>query len=214
MTDISPTEQQVFPLTAGRNVFLAGMDWKTLPASHKNPRTFARSLGAVRYISCEYLSTEDTDRHIMVQPSARIHSPKAAAGISLSPCLSCPCSSQEDTLSLNCHRQTILNFMVFVSAVDGILVSDLVGTREEISEAREIFLTINSAPEHGWTCYEPPSCLTGLTAEVPLPLENSDRCREISGRSTPSPRIPWATAYSGITHTHPSGYCMVWLAVL
>ncbi len=51
MTDISPTERQVFPLTAGRNVFLAGMDWKTLPASHKNPRTFARSLGAVRYIS-------------------------------------------------------------------------------------------------------------------------------------------------------------------
>ncbi|CSK63954.1 Uncharacterised protein [Shigella sonnei] len=47
-----------------------------------------------------------------LQPSARIHSPKAAAGISLSPCLSCPCSSQEDTLSLNCHRQTIQNFMV------------------------------------------------------------------------------------------------------
>lgn len=32
MTDISPTERQLFPLTAGRNVFLAGMDWKTLPA--------------------------------------------------------------------------------------------------------------------------------------------------------------------------------------
>ncbi|CTC56852.1 hypothetical protein [Shigella sonnei] len=78
MTDISPTERQVFPLTAGRNVFLAGMDWKTLPASHKNPRTFARSLGAVRYISCEYLSTEDTDRHIMVAAVSQNTLPKGS----------------------------------------------------------------------------------------------------------------------------------------
>lgn len=78
MTDISPTERQVFPLTAGRNVFLAGMDWKTLPASHKNPRTFARSLGAVRYISCEYLSTEDTDRHIMVAAVSQNTIPKGS----------------------------------------------------------------------------------------------------------------------------------------
>lgn len=44
------------------------------------------------------------------------------------------------------------------------------GTREEIREAREIFLTINSAPEHGWTCYEPPS-FNGPDGRGPLPLE-------------------------------------------
>ncbi len=43
MTDISPTERQVFPLPAGRNVFLAGLEWKTLPSQYRHARDFARA---------------------------------------------------------------------------------------------------------------------------------------------------------------------------
>ena len=170
MTDISPTERQVFPLTAGRNVFLAGMDWKTLPASHKNPRTFARSLGAVRYISCEYLSTEDTDRHIMVAAVSQNTLPKGSRRYFSLAMLILPLLEPGGYAIVELSQANDTELYGFVSAVDGILVSDLVGTREEIREAREIFLTINSAPEHGWTCYEPPS-FNGPDGRGPLPLE-------------------------------------------
>ncbi|ELT4364446.1 type 4b pilus protein PilO2, partial [Escherichia coli] len=170
MTDISPTERQVFPLTAGRNVFLAGMDWKTLPASHKNPRTFARSLGAVRYISCEYLSTEDTDRHIMVAAVSQNTIPKGSRRYFSLAMLILPLLEPGGYAIVELSQANDTELYGFVSAVDGILVSDLVGTREEIREAREIFLTINSAPEHGWTCYEPPS-FNGPDGRGPLPLE-------------------------------------------
>ena len=43
MTDISPTGRQVFPLTAGRNVFLAGLEWKTLHSQYRMARDFARA---------------------------------------------------------------------------------------------------------------------------------------------------------------------------
>lgn len=43
----------------------------------------------------------------------------------------------------------------FVSAVDGVLVSDLVGSGEEVREARDTFLSINTEPVQGWTRYEP-----------------------------------------------------------
>lgn len=212
MTDISPTERQVFPLTAGRNVFLAGMDWKTLPASHKNPRTFARSLGAVRYISCEYLSTEDTDRHIMVAAVSQNTIPKGSRRYFSLAMLILPLLEQEDTLSLNCHRQTIQNFMVlFLLLTASWSVTWWEPGRKSGRPGKyssPLTARLNTA---GHVMNRPR--LTGLTAEVPCHWK-PDRCREISGRSTPSPRIPWATAYSGITHTHPSGYCMVWLAVL
>ncbi|EKS5764613.1 pilus assembly protein, partial [Escherichia coli] len=55
MTDISPTGRQVFPLTAGRNVFLAGLEWKTLPSQYRHARDFARAQKADLFLACQYL---------------------------------------------------------------------------------------------------------------------------------------------------------------
>ena len=91
--------------------FLPEWTGKHCPQAIK-PRTFARSLGAVRYISCEYLSTEDTDRHIMVAAVSQNTLPKGSRRYFSLAMLILPLLEPEDTLSLNCHRQTIQNFMV------------------------------------------------------------------------------------------------------
>ncbi len=71
MTDISPTERQVFPLTAGRNMFLAGLEWKTLPSQYRHARDFARAQKADLFLACQYLSNEDADTHTMVATVSR-----------------------------------------------------------------------------------------------------------------------------------------------
>ncbi|EES0473520.1 pilus assembly protein, partial [Escherichia coli] len=71
MTDISPTGRQVFPLTAGRNVFLAGLEWKTLPSQYRHARDFARAQKADLFLACQYLSNEDADTHTMVATVSR-----------------------------------------------------------------------------------------------------------------------------------------------
>ncbi|MCE3566539.1 type 4b pilus protein PilO2, partial [Escherichia coli] len=57
----------------------------------------------------------------------------------------------------------------FVSVVDGVLVSDLVGSGEEVREARDTFLSINTEPEQGWTRYEPVAFSAGDQNQA-LPL--------------------------------------------
>ncbi|HCI9451375.1 TPA: pilus assembly protein, partial [Escherichia coli] len=71
MTDISPTERQMFPLTAGRNVFLAGLEWKTLPSQYRHVRDFARAQKADLFLACQYLSNDDADTHTMVATASR-----------------------------------------------------------------------------------------------------------------------------------------------
>ncbi len=43
MTDISPTERQVFPLPAGAQCVSSGLEWKTLPSQYRHARDFARA---------------------------------------------------------------------------------------------------------------------------------------------------------------------------
>ncbi|HAN4360249.1 TPA: type 4b pilus protein PilO2 [Escherichia coli] len=169
MTDISPTERQVFPLPAGRNVFLAGLEWKTLPSQYRHARDFARAQKADLFLACQYLSNEDADTHTMVATvSRRILPGKPRQCFSLA-LLILPLLEHggyaitELTLPGETPRYS------FVSAVDGVLVSDLVGSGEEVREARDTFLSINTEPEQGWTRYEPVAFSAGDQNQA-LPL--------------------------------------------
>ncbi|EIG6065676.1 type 4b pilus protein PilO2 [Escherichia coli] len=169
MTDISPTERQMFPLTAGRNVFLAGLEWKTLPSQYRHARDFARAQKADLFLACQYLSNEDANTHTMVATaSCRILPGKPRQYLSLA-LLILPLLEQggyaitELTLPGETPRYS------FVSAVDGVLVSDLVGSGEEVREARDTFLSINTEPEQGWTRYEPVAFSAGDQNQA-LPL--------------------------------------------
>ncbi|MFS3855556.1 type 4b pilus protein PilO2 [Escherichia coli] len=169
MTDISPTERQVFPLTAGRNMFLAGLEWKTLPSQYRHARDFARAQKADLFLACQYLSNEDADTHTMVATvSRRILPGKPRQCFSLA-LLILPLLEHggyaitELTLPGETPRYS------FVSAVDGVLVSDLVGSGEEVREARDTFLSINTEPEQGWTRYEPVAFSAGDQNQA-LPL--------------------------------------------
>ncbi|HCN5644377.1 TPA: type 4b pilus protein PilO2 [Escherichia coli] len=169
MTDISPTERQVFPLTAGRNMFLAGLEWKTLPSQYRHARDFARAQKADLFLACQYLSNEDADTHTMVATvSRRILPGKPRQCFSLA-LLILPLLEHggyaitELTLPGETPRYS------FVSVVDGVLVSDLVGSGEEVREARDTFLSINTEPEQGWTRYEPVAFSAGDQNQA-LPL--------------------------------------------
>ncbi|WP_160191186.1 type 4b pilus protein PilO2, partial [Escherichia coli] len=169
MTDISPTERQMFPLTAGRNVFLAGLEWKTLPSQYRHVRDFARAQKADLFLACQYLSNDDADTHTMVATASRRILPgKTRQCFSLA-LLILPLLEQggyaitELTLPGETPRYS------FVSAVDGVLVSDLVGSGEEVREARDTFLSINTEPVQSWTRYEPVAFSAG-DQNQPLPL--------------------------------------------
>nr|WP_250696382.1 type 4b pilus protein PilO2 [Escherichia coli] len=191
MTDISPTGRQVFPLTAGRNVFLAGLEWKTLPSQYRHARDFARAQKADLFLACQYLSNEDADTHTMVATvSRRILPGKPRQCFSLA-LLILPLLEHggytitELTLPGETPRYN------FVSVVDGVLVSDLVGSGEEVREARDTFLSINTEPTQGWIHYEPAAFSAGAQNQhLPLASLTGSGKHPAAARLNPVSRGP------------------------
>lgn len=79
----------------------------------------------------------------------------------------------------------------FVSVVDGVLVSDLVGSGEEVREARDTFLSINTEPTQGWIHYEPAAFSAGAQNQhLPLASLTGSGKHPAAARLNPVSRGP------------------------
>ncbi len=182
-------------LISGKQAFLAGLDWKSIPPGYRNARRFARSQGAELYLSCHNHDGENGDEMMIALLSRQ----DADIPRNIRQCLSLAMlirpllksggyaifiigNDENDDAELTC---------AFVSVINGILVNDVTGTPTEITEARNTFLMLNAEPENGWVRYEP----DGFSPDsrcIPLPLSNliSTRKHPAEARLLPVSRGP------------------------
>lgn len=154
-----PTHKIIIPvpLLHGKKAFLTGIDWNNKPASFRNVRSFAQSQNADFYLSYQYRDNESKDSNTMVAIFRRKEAdiPRNiqkyySLAMLIRPILKSGGYAIFDVPSSNDEKK-----YGFVSVVNEILVNDVTGTRDEIAEARNTFLMLNTEPENGWIRYEP-----------------------------------------------------------
>lgn len=141
------------PIVRSQRVFLLGIDW--LPVAlraARNVKNEARKHGADRVVSYRYRDSQKNPQWLMGLINWRA--------------LSLPKGSKNGyALALLIIRQLKGNGYViieidkshygFVSAIDGVLINDVVGDKETIAQAQKNFLQFNREPDAEWQIFAP-----------------------------------------------------------
>lgn len=167
------TQKKIIPVSIlhGKKAFLSGIEWKDKPVNFRDARAFAQSQKADLYLSYQYSDSQSGEKNTMVA-IVRRHETDIPQNIRqylslamlVRPLLK---SGGYAILELVNNGNEIT--YTFISVIDEILVNDITGSLEEITEARNTFLMLNTEPETGWIRYEPEIfSINGINNTLPL----------------------------------------------
>lgn len=146
---------KMFSVVKGKHAFVAGVEWKTVPSSfEKNVRVFVKKNKDDMYVSCQYNASSHGGKYQIFVSSINKKKLKLPKNVSVYWSLALIITPLLEPGGYAIFPLTE-NIFGFVSCINGILINDLIGSREEITEALNTFLQFNTTPESGWCCYVP-----------------------------------------------------------